>query len=113
MKSENKPVDEDRLVGLIVSHSKIRLLVLPDKLKSETALEGGDDNEVVFTEKLAGSAAKELPSAKCDSSNSPKFALLTIHATVQTRNYATKNNASYITSSEGDKIVELLSLSTI
>ena len=80
MKSENKPVDEDRLVGLIVSHSKIRLLVLPDKLKSETALEG-DDNEVVFTEKLAGSAAKELPSAKCDSSNSPKFALLTIHAT--------------------------------
>ena len=81
MKSENKPVDEDRLVGLIVSHSKIRLLVLPDKLKSETALEGGDDNEVVFTEKLAGSAAKELPSAKCDSSNSPKFTLLTIHAT--------------------------------
>ena len=81
MKSENKPVDEDRLVGLIVSHSKIRLLVLPDKSKSETALEGGDDNEVVFTEKLAGSAAKELPSAKCDSSNSPKFALLTIHAT--------------------------------
>ena len=81
MKSENKPVDEDRLVGLIVSDSKIRLLVLPDKLKSETALEGGDDNEVVFTEKLAGSAAKELPSAKCDSSNSPKFALLAIHAT--------------------------------
>ena len=98
-------------LGSLYHYSKIRLLVLPDELKSEAALEG-DDNEVVFTEKLAGSAARELPSARCDSSNSPKFALLTIHATqFKLETMQLKNNASYITSSEGDKIVELLSLS--
>ena len=74
LKSENKPVDEDRLIGLVVSDSEIRLLVLPDELKSEAILQGGDDN-VVLTEKFAGFAARELPSAKCDSLNTPKFSL--------------------------------------